>query len=60
MKIFNVGDRVEILRTDITPLKHRKRPLFGFVEGVDGSYIYVRPAHCTWVSEMYPDEIRKA
>lgn len=55
---IKIGDRVEILRKDIHHLKHRKRPWFGFVTNIDGSYIDVRPTHCKWIIELYPNEIK--
>ena len=56
---MKIGDRVEILRTDIKSLAHRKRPLYGFITYIDGEYIGVRPSHCTWVVELYPCEIKE-
>ena len=55
---MKIGDRVEILRKDIKLLGHRKRPLYGFITYIDGSYIGVRPNHCTWMIELYHCEIK--
>lgn len=53
----NVGDKVIILRKDIHHLKKRKRPVYGIITDIDGSLILVRPIHCTWEIELYPNEI---
>jgi len=53
-----VGDRVEIIRTDIFHLKHRKMPVYGRVTNIDGDYILVRPMWCQWEIELYPCEIK--
>jgi len=54
---YKVGQRVEILMS-ISGLKHRKKPVFGFITNIDGSYILVRPTWCSWVVELYPNEIK--
>jgi hypothetical protein len=53
------GDKVEILRKDIHHLHGLPRPIFGEVTWVDGAYINVRPDNCDWVTELYPNEVRK-
>ena len=58
MKPLRVEDRVRILRSDIYPLKHRKNRN-GIITRIDGGYILVRPMWCKWVTELYPNEIRK-
>jgi DNA mismatch endonuclease (patch repair protein) len=55
---IRIGDRVEILRRDIHPLRRRRRPWYGFVKAMDGAYILVRPAWVKWTTELYPNEIR--
>jgi len=61
--MYNPGDRVEILRTDIFSLSHRigkGQQVYGFVDSIDGpDIITVRPAWCTWTIELYSNEIRK-
>lgn len=54
---MHVGDRVRILRKDIAPLRHRKNRN-GVITRIDGASILVRPTWCTWVTELYPGEIR--
>jgi len=56
---MKVGDRVKILRTDIKSLEHRKYPVTGVITSINGSYILVRPSHCRWEIELYPNEIKK-
>ena len=55
---MKVGDRVEILRTDINDLYHRTRPVYGRITHINGYYISVKPMWCRWVIELYPNEIR--
>lgn len=60
---FCVGDRVEFLNYKTAISWGDRRPQqYGFVEQVDGSYIYVRPRW--WPSgdliERYPNEIQHA
>ena len=59
MDKLKVNDRVEILRTDISCLKHRKRPWVGKIVEIDGEYIYVRPNHVKYRLELYRCEVRK-
>lgn len=58
---FKRGDRVEILRTDIS-WGTRKKQRYGYIASVDGVYHYVRPLW--WrkgeVLELYDVEIRHA
>lgn len=58
---FEVGDRVEILRKDIS-WKPRKKQRYGYITSINGAYHYVRPLW--WregeVLELYPGEIRHA
>lgn len=54
---LKVGDRVEILTT-IAPLKHQKNKN-GIIVYVNGAYIDVRPMWCKWITECYPNELRK-
>jgi len=58
--VFNIGDKVEILRKDIFHLKNVKRPIYGFVQNVDGDYIDVMPEGVDWIIELYPNEIKEA
>lgn len=59
--VFKQGDRVEILRKDIS-WGARKKQRYGYVTSVNGAYNYVRPLW--WregeVMELYPNEIRHA
>lgn len=54
---MKVNDKVEIIRADIKLLEHRKRPIYGRITNIDGSYILVRPYWCKWEIELYPCEI---
>lgn len=60
-KPFRAGDRVEILRKDISWGK-RKKQRYGYITRIDGAYIYVRPLW--WkegeVLELYAVELRHA
>jgi hypothetical protein len=49
---------IEILRIDIKPLEHRKRPVYGYITSRDGDYLMVRPTWCKWEIELYPNEVR--
>ena len=55
---MKVGDKVEILRTDIKSLEHRTRPVLGVIDDIDGEYILVKPHWCNWVIELYRSEIK--
>lgn len=59
---FHLGQRVEIIRTDIYALRHRikKGKVFGIITGIDGEYHYVTPMWCKWQIELYRGEIRDA
>ena len=52
---MNTGDRVKILRTDISPKSIVGS--MGTITRVDGGYIYVRPDNCTYEIELYDVEL---
>lgn len=54
---FEVGDRVKILRKDIYNFKNHKSKS-GRIMSIDGDYILVKPFHCKWEIELYPNEIK--
>ena len=56
---MRVGNKVEIIRTDIKLLEHRKRPLYGWITNINGEYIMVKPSWCSWEIELYPCEIKE-
>lgn len=51
-------DIVEIKGNIDLRLKNRTRPIKGRVTNVNGYYIFVRPFHCKWVGEWYPNELK--
>ena len=53
---MRVGDKVQILRTDIKDLNHRTNR-YGRITGINGEYIYVKPMWCRWVIELYRSEV---
>ncbi len=53
---FKKGDKINILRKDITALAHRKNRT-GVVSSVNGDLVMVRPSYCKWEIELYPNEI---
>jgi hypothetical protein len=56
---YKKGEKVRILRQDISALKHRKNRN-GVVRYTNGvNLIYVRPAYCKWEIELYPCEIER-
>lgn len=60
-KGHKVGDRVQIVRKDISGLKHRHKrgKVFGIItirENADN--FLVRPMWCTWETHLYSTEIR--
>ena len=57
---MKVGDRIQIIRKDIHHLKHRKRPVFGFITNIDGALLLVRPTWCKWEIELYLNEMKVA
>jgi hypothetical protein len=61
IKFFEVGERVEIVSL-ISGLKHRQKKgkVYGRVTNIDGEYHLVRPMWCTWETELYRNEMRKA
>ena len=56
---FKVGERVEILRRDIAGGPKGKR-WYGRIKYINGGYIYVRPMHCKWETELYDVELAHA
>ena len=54
---MKIGDKVKILRKDIFNLKYRKNRN-GIITDIDGYYIDVRPMWCSWIIELYPNEIK--
>jgi|TARA_Y100000310_G_scaffold301423_1_gene337920 hypothetical protein len=56
---MKVGDRVEILQAEhISGLKHRKPPVYGYIERIDEEYVYVRPTWRTYLIELYRSELK--
>lgn len=51
---FEVGERVEILRHDISG-RPKVKHWYGRIK-----YIYVRPMHCKWETELYDVELAHA
>ena len=54
---MKIGDKVTILRADISHFKHRKNRN-GRITHIDGAYIDVKPMWCNWIIELYPNEIK--
>ena len=59
-KPYVVGERVEILRQDISGRPKNKPHWYGRIISINGGYIYVRPMRCKWETELYDVEIAHA